>query len=258
VAKETPLQKTADASTSACAPLRDVAEAASTSPKLLYQLAAVHCFVWFALTVWNNFGLQFFTLTVYGGDGHADATGEEKKAFAAGQLAFSYGLQGKALLALLSSFLCTFLATLKSIPPRVVYAVFLTIGAVVSLAAAFLVQQNGTMAAVCLVVSCLPEVASFAVPFGLVAMLNQQAVKKGKPDKTGLQMALLNSCITVGQELCIMTKVILEVNMSTQQALTPMFAIGSIVLIVACVGILFIDDDLEKDDDDQDDLDPIE
>lgn len=255
VAKETPLE-TSDGNLSFCAPVKEVASAAVTSPKLLYQLFAVNVLVWIGLTVWNNFGLQFFGISVYGGDPHEDASEEATKAYEEGQKMFGQGIKYKALVQLVSSFVIMGLVQYcKCIPPRVMYAPWLLGGAVVSLLAAFVVGTNGTLAMICLCFSVLPEVGSFAIPYGLVAAMNKQAVKQGKEDKTALQLALLNSCITVGQELCILAKFGIEIFMPTKEALTPMFAAGGSLFTAATLGVLFVDDDVEGDDSDGSDSD---
>merc|ERR1711920_387921 len=206
---------------------------------------------WIGLTVWNNFGLQYFGISVYGGDPHEDASEELTKAYEDGQKAFGQGIKFKALVQLVSSFLIMGIVQYcKCIPPRVMYAPWLAGGAVVSLAAAFVVGTNGTLAMICLCFSVLPEVGSFAIPYGLVAALNKQAVKEGKEDKTALQLALLNSCITVGQEVCILAKFGIEIFMPTKAALKPMFAAGGSLLVAATGGVLLIDDNVEGEDSD--------
>merc|ERR1712107_21892 len=101
-----------------------------------------------------------------------------------------------------------------TIRPRLVYSPCIYIGAVVSILAAFMVRHSGTFAVACMVVSVMPETGSFAIPFGLVATLNKRAEEEGKQVSTALQMALLNCCVTVGQQICTMALSVVEVGLS--------------------------------------------
>jgi Na+/melibiose symporter-like transporter len=254
VAKETPLQSKPGEKAGCCDPVCEVKNAVVDSPRLLYHLAFVQCLVWVGLTSWNLYSLQWFTYSVHFGGQGDDATAEQKQEYADGQSAFTKGGQLKAIAQLVSSLLIILVLLQRWLPPRLVYAPCLFGGAVVSFLAAFLVQHNEGFATICMMLSVLPEVGSFAIPFGLVAVLNKAAEKEGKQVSTALQMALLNCCITVGQQLDTMTLAFLESRMSIQEALPLIFGLASGVFAVAGISALFLNDggDDEEDDDDDD------
>merc|ERR1712127_306906 len=106
-----------------------------------------------------------------------------------------------------------------TIRPRYLYSPCIFAGAAVSILAAFVVGHNHALSTISLTVSILPETGSFAIPFGLVAILNQRAAREGKHVSTALQMALLNCCVTVGQQICTMTLAGIEHVSSLEQAL---------------------------------------
>merc|ERR1712217_631546 len=113
-----------------------------------------------------------------------------------------------------------------SIRPRTVYAPCIYIGAIVSLVAAFVVGHSRTLAEICMAVSIMPETGSFAIPFGLVATLNKRAELKGKAVSTALHMALLNCCVTIGQQICTMTLAAIEGKLELDAALPCVFMIA--------------------------------
>jgi Na+/melibiose symporter-like transporter len=218
VAKETPLARDPDKDgTGACAPVVDVAKAVKGSPKILYHLAFVQCLVWIGLTSWNLYAGQWFGVSVYGG-------------------------QCKAVLGLVSSLIIILVLLYSKVPPRLVYAPCIFGGAVVGVLAAFFVKRSGFFALVCMTFSVLPEVGSFAIPFGLIAVLNKRAEQEGKQVSTALQMALLNCCITVGQQVCTMTLAAIEGQMSLAQALPVTFMVAAAAQAVGGASALFLDD----------------
>lgn len=243
VAKETPLKRDANApKQSACGPIMDVVKAVKGSPRLLYHLAAVQCLVWIGNTAWNLYAGQWFGNSVFQGDENAPDGSALKHAYEVGIKYFSWGGQGKAGLQLLSTLLIIGLLLGTTIRPRLVYAPCIFIGAVVSILASFMVGHSGTFAIACMVVSVMPETGSFAIPFGLVATLNKRAEEEGKPVSTALQMALLNCCVTVGQQICTMVLAGIEGKMTLEQALPCVFILAAGAQILAGVGALFLDD----------------
>jgi len=249
VAKETPIQLQPGKHPSVFRPFIDVAHAVTNSPKLLYHLAFVHCLVWSGLTVWHSFGGQWFGVSVYEGDFRQTATKEAADKWDESQQVFATAGLGKSFVQLLTSLLIIFIMVNKVVPPRLAYAPCILVGAVVSILAAFFVQHNSTFALLCMMFSVLPEVGSFAIPFGLVAVLNKRAEKEGKHVSTALQMALLNCCLTVGQEVTIVSTGSLERGRSIADTLKIEFAIAGVVLTVAFVGALLLND---RDDEDED------
>jgi Na+/melibiose symporter-like transporter len=255
VAKETPLQSKPGERPSVIQPLLDVGHAVRYSPRLLYHLAFVHCLVWSGLTVWNSFGGQWFGVSVYEGDFRKGATKEAEDKWDESQQLFSTAGLGKSFVQLVTSLLIIFIMLNKLLPPRLAYAPCIFVGAVVSILAAFFVGHNGTLALLCMMFSVLPEVGSFAIPFGLVAVLNKRAEKEGKPVSNALQMALLNSCITVGQEITIVSTGSLEHGRSIAEALKIEFTMAGVLLTVAGIGALLLNDTDEEDEDEDSDSD---
>jgi len=246
VAKETPLEKDlSQGRRSACAPLTDVSKAVKDSPRLLYHLAFVQCLVWVGNTAWNLYSGQWFENSVYLGD--EKGTPEQRLAYEEGQAAFAFGGQCKAVLQLISTLTIIGLLLNTTIRPRLLYAPCIFIGAVVSLLAAFAVHHSGAFAEICLAVSVMPETGSFAIPFGLVAILNKRAAEEGKQVSTALQMALLNCCVTVGQQICTLALAIFQGTMSFQQSLPCIFILAAVAQIVAGGSTLFLNDKIEPD-----------
>ncbi|CAK0796037.1 unnamed protein product, partial [Prorocentrum cordatum] len=243
VATETPLAQDPDKEgAGACAPVVDVAKAVRGSPRILYHLAFVQCLVWVGLTSWNLYAGQWFGVSVYGGDETAPQGSPEHDAYARGEAQFAQGGQCKAVLGLVSSLMIIMVLLHTKIPPRLVYAPCIFGGAVVAVLAAFFVQQNGLFALVCMAFSVLPEVGSFAIPFGLIAVLNKRAEQEGKQVSTALQMALLNCCITVGQQVCTTILACVEGQMSLAQALPVTFMVAAAAQAVGGMSALFLDD----------------
>jgi len=250
VAKETPIKPEPGYIPNACQPVKDVAHAITGSPKLLYHLAFVHCLVWSGLTVWNSFGGQWFGVSVYEGDFRTTATQEAADKWDASQHLFANAGLGKSFVQLVTSLLIIFVLVNKLVPPRMAYAPCILVGAVVSIVAAFFVQHNGTLAMLCMMFSVLPEVGSFAIPFGLVALLSKRAEAEGKHVSTALQMALLNSCITVGQEMTIVSTGSLEKGRSIADTLKIEFTSAAFMLTVAFIAALFLNDSDEPEEPD--------
>jgi hypothetical protein len=73
-------------------------------------------------------------------------------------------------------------------------------------------------------------------------MLNEQAAKEGKQVSTALQMALLNCCVTVGQQVCTMFLAAIESRIALDQALLIGFMLAAVSFGVAGIATLFLDD----------------
>jgi hypothetical protein len=193
-------------------------------------------------------------VSVYEGDFKQTATKEAADKWDESQQVFATAGLGKSFVQLLTSLLIIFIMVKKVVPPRLAYAPCILVGAVVSILAAFFVQHNSTFALLCVMFSVLPEVGSFAIPFGLVAVLNKRAEKEGKHVSTALQMALLNCCLTVGQEVTIVSTGSLERGRSIADTLKIEFTMAGVMLAVAFVGALLLNDK-DEDEDDEDDSD---
>jgi len=254
VATEKPLKPDPHAKRqSACAPVMNVVNAVTSSPRLLYHLAAVQCLVWIGNTAWNLYAGQWFGNSVYQGDETAPTGSSEKEAYAEGMSAFTFAGQGKAALQLISALVIITLLVYTKIRPRFVYAPCILAGAVVSILAACAVGHSGLYAMISMVISVMPETGSFAVPFGLVATLNKRAEEEGKQVSTALQMALLNCCVTVGQQICTMTLAVIEGKMSLERALPCVFILAAAAQLLGGVGALFLDDSPPADENPQSD-----
>jgi hypothetical protein len=242
VVREKPLVKPSAEGASCCAPVLEVVEAVKTSPFLLVHLAIVQCLVWMGLTAWNGYAGQWFGAAVYSGD--QEGTEEEQARYNAGVHDFGTAGQYKAILQLVSSLIIIAILLKTTVRPRFVYAPCIFIGAVACVCAAFFVGHNATFAIAMMVLSVMPETGSFAVPFGLVAILNKKAEEKGQKMSTALQMALLNSCITVGQQVCTFSLAAFEGKLSLAQALPLIFMMAAAAQTLAGTGALFLDDSI--------------
>mmetsp|Transcript_87859 Transcript_87859/g.283792 ORF Transcript_87859/g.283792 Transcript_87859/m.283792 type:complete len:325 (-) Transcript_87859:391-1365(-) len=242
VAREIPLNKADGPKKNACSPVLDVVEAVRHSPCLLYQLAGVQCLVWIGNTAWNLYSAQWFTQAVFQGAEHAGKGTEEYNNYVEGNAAFSFGGQMKSVLQLISTLVIMAILLKTTIRPRLVYAPCIFIGTVVSLLAAFVVGHAGGFAKLCLIFSIMPETGSFAIPFGLVATLNSRAAQEGKVVSTALQMALLNCCVTVGQQICTMILAVIESQMSLEKALPLVFMVAAVAQGFGGIGALFLND----------------
>ncbi|CAL1131183.1 unnamed protein product [Cladocopium goreaui] len=88
----------------------------------------------------------------------------------------------------------------------------------------------------------MPETGSFAIPFGLVATLNKRAEEEGKQVSTALQMALLNCCVTVGQQVCHMVLAIIEEHLPLEKALPCVFILAGVAHTLGGTSALCLDD----------------
>jgi len=216
--------------------------AVKDSPRLLYHLAAVQCLVWVGNTAWNVYAGQWFGNAVYQGDETAPDGSAKKIAYNEGISAFSHAGMAKSALQLVSTLAIIVILLKTTVRPRLVYAPCIYVGAVVSILAAFVVGHSATLAMICMAVSIMPETGSFAIPFGLVATLNKRAEEEGKRVSTALQMALLNCCVTVGQQICTLFLAAIEGKMSLEAALPCVFILAAVTQVLGGTGALFLDD----------------
>jgi hypothetical protein len=252
VAQEKPLERDPNApKVSVCDPVTNVWKAAKGSPRLLYHLAFIQTLIWIGLTAWNGYGGQWFANSVFQGDETAPEGSVEKEHYAEGIAAFSFAGQMKAVAQLLSTLLIMYLMMNTSIRPRYLYAPCIFIGFVSSLLAALVVGHDGNFAEVCMIMAVFPETGCFSIPFGLIATMNKRLEKQGKPVSTALQMALLNCCITVGQQICTLTLAGIEGKLSLEKALPCVFMLAAIAQGVAGGSTLFLDDKSVEDEPDK-------
>merc|ERR1712050_162950 len=105
---------------------------------------------------------------------------------------------------------------------------------------ATVVGHQHVLAATCFVLSNVPLTAIGSIPYGIVAVWSKAAVQAGNVGSVAMQMAILNCCITVGQELCHMILGGLESYEPVGVALKNLFIISAAVQAVAgiCTFIL--------------------
>jgi len=243
IAKEEPLVRPEGAPKEACcSAVTTVIRSVRGMPRLLYHLALVQCLVWIGNTAWTYYGAQWFANSVYEGDQHAPEGSHEKALYSKGIAAFSIGGQSRSGLQLLSALAIIAILLLTKLRPRLVYAPCIFIGALVSLLAAFAVGHSGAFAIACWTVSIMPETGSFAIPFGLVATLNKRAEEEGKQVSTALQMALLNCCVTVGQEVCHLALSLIEHSMELKAALPCVFILAGVAFSLGGTSALCLND----------------
>merc|ERR1711879_833971 len=83
--------------------------------------------------------------------------------------------------------------------------------------------------------------AAGSIPFGIVAVWNKMAEEAGHVGSVALQMAILNCCITVGQQLCTMIVMGFEGSgMETLEALKYLFIISMVANGVGGICSLFL------------------
>mmetsp|Transcript_57540 Transcript_57540/g.174000 ORF Transcript_57540/g.174000 Transcript_57540/m.174000 type:complete len:313 (+) Transcript_57540:2-940(+) len=243
VVSEKPLARDQGApAESMCTPIANIAKAVQGSPSLLYHLLVVQCFVWVGNTAWMSYAGQWFANSVYGGDQNSPDGSPEKLAYDQGMAAFSRGGQYRSILQLLSTLAIIAILVKTRLRPRSVYAPCILIGAVTSVLAFAAVGHLHTFALVCTAVSIMPVVGTFTIPFGLVGTLNRRAEMEGKQAETGLQMALLNCCCCVGQQLCTLALAALEERMPLKAALHYVFVLAAVAQGLGAVGAMFLDD----------------
>jgi len=242
IAKERPLAQADASGSGCCSAITTILHSVRGMPRLLYHLALVQCLVWIGNTAWTYYGAQWFTNSVYEGDQHAPEGSPAYDAYGAGNDAFGLGGQLRSGLQLLSALAIIAVVLFTRLRPRLVYAPCIYVGAVVSLLAAFAVGHSGAFAVLCWTFSILPETGSFAIPFGLVATLNRRAEEEGKQVSTALQMALLNCCVTVGQEVCHLALSLIEHRMELKAALPCVFILAGVAHALGGTSALCLDD----------------
>jgi len=206
----------------------------------------IQSMAFFGIQTWNAYSQQWFTSSVYQGEEQAADGTPEKEAFIDGKNAYALGGQLRSVVQLfVSLFIMVVLAT-TSLRPGFVYAPCLYIGAAASLLAAFAVGHSGTFAMTCLVLSIVAETGAGSVPYGLVASCSQQAEVAGKQTSTAMQMALLNCCITVGQQVTTLTLAGLETQLSLAQSLLIILGTTGVVYALAGTGALLLKKDVDQ------------
>mmetsp|Transcript_17472 Transcript_17472/g.54983 ORF Transcript_17472/g.54983 Transcript_17472/m.54983 type:complete len:479 (+) Transcript_17472:79-1515(+) len=242
IAKEEPLVLADAGGDACCSAVTTIVRSVRGMPRIFYHLAFVQCLVWIGNTAWTYYGEQWFANSVYGGDQHAPKHSPAWTAYADGVAAFSLGGQLRSGLQLLSALVIIALLLLTRARPRLVYAPCIYLGAVVSFLAALVVGHSRVLAIACLTVSIMPETGTFAIPFGLIATLNKRAEEEGRQVSTALQMAMLNACVTVGQEVCHLTQSIIVQSVGLTTGLLYLYVLAGSVHALGGTLALCLDD----------------
>eukprot|EP00415_Alexandrium_ostenfeldii_P001486 UN1486 len=125
------------------------------------------------------------------------------------------------------------------IPHHFIFAPLVFVGAVVCYLSAFQVGHSGSMAKLSLILSNIPLGAAGSIPYGIVAVWNSKAEESGT-SSLAMQMALVNCCITVGQQVCHTVLGALETSNPVPEALKQLFTYSMVANGVAAIGALFL------------------
>jgi len=156
-----------------------------------------------------------------------------------GANAFSTAGQLGSMFNLLLSFVFMGLG-FTSVPNNLIYAPCLFGGAAVCFMAAFVVGHSHNLAILCFVLSNVGLTAAGSIPYGIVAVWNKTAEEAGHAGSVAMQMAVLNCCITVGQQLCTMILGGLEGSFSVNDSLRGLYIISMVANGLGGVGSLFL------------------
>eukprot|EP00414_Alexandrium_minutum_P001241 CAMPEP_0113843416 /NCGR_PEP_ID=MMETSP0328-20130328/13241_1 /TAXON_ID=39455 /ORGANISM="Alexandrium minutum" /LENGTH=484 /DNA_ID=CAMNT_0000812375 /DNA_START=74 /DNA_END=1528 /DNA_ORIENTATION=+ /assembly_acc=CAM_ASM_000350 len=226
-------------SDSACGALTGIWSTLKDLHVAFYILIAVLCLLWFGNTVWGSYGKVWFTDSVWApcnATAPEGSTAYEKYHEAAE--AFSAAGEWGAGLSLLLAFVLMGLS-FTPIPHHFIFAPLVFVGAIVCYLSAFQVGHSGTMAKLSLILSNIPLGAAGSIPYGIVAVWNSKAEKSGK-SSLAMQMAIVNCCITVGQQVCHTVLGTFETSNPVPEALKQLFTYSMVANGVAAIGALFL------------------
>jgi len=260
VAKEVPLEHSddgdaegADGSCCACCgPVVVSFGSVKDMPRSFWHLAAIQCLVFFGIQTWNGYSQQWFTNSVFHGDGSAAAGTPEAIAYTQGKDDYAHGGQIRSIFQLVLSLTLMAVIAFTRIRPGWVYAPCIYISAIVSFLAAVAVGSSGSFAIACLVISIAAETGSGAIPYGIVARWNKKAEDEGKPTSTAMQMALLNCCITVGQQVTTLTLALMQIKIPLAKSLCIILGMTGAVYALAGTMTLCLRDSTDSDNGDTD------
>merc|ERR1712012_1202193 len=232
--------ESAPAEKSVCGPLSGLGEAMSNP--VMKHLAFIQSMVWVGLMCWVAYGGQWFANSVFEGDSNAPKGSAKEEHYAEGMQEFAFGGQVKSIVSLFFTLLVMFIMSNTKIRPRLIYAPTIFVGAFASFMASLVVGHNANFAVICMTLAEITMVGCFSVPYGLVAAINEKAAREGKQVSTALQMALLNCCVTVGQQVCTMVLAFIEGYLALDKALLIGFLVAGLALSVSGVATLFLND----------------
>jgi len=189
--------------------------------------------------VWGSYGKVYFTTSVYPGDPEAPPGSLAREVYVEGADAFSTAGQYGSIFNLFLSFAFMGLGY-TSLPNNLIYAPCLFVGAAVCFMCAFVVKHSHNLALFCFVLSSVGMTAAGSIPYGIVAVWNRAAEEAGQAGSVAMQMAILNCCITVGQQLCTMILGGLEGSFSVIDSLKGLFIISMVANGLGGIGALFL------------------
>jgi len=219
------------------ATMRGMCGACNGMPKAFYILLGVQCMVWLGNTVWGSYGEIWFTHSVYSGNPEAPKDSIPYTEYTQGESSFASAGQIGSVFNLLISFAFMGLAA-TTIPKHYIYAPCIFVGAFVCFMCAFVVGHSHLLAVLMFVLSNLALTAAGSLPYGIVAVWNRAAEEAGHEGSVAMQMAVLNCCITVGQQLCTMTYGGLVGSFSEVDALRYLYTASMIANFCGGVGAM--------------------
>jgi len=219
---------------------RGMRESFKGMPIGFYILIFVQCMVWVGNTVWGNYGQVWFTNSVFPGDSEAALGSVAHDNYVAGSAAFSTAGQFGSVFNLVLSFLFMGLG-FTSLPSKFIYSPCLVLTTIVCFFCAFVVGHSRVLAMTCFIISNVGLTAAASLPFGIVAVWNQMKEENtGEAGSVAVLMAILNCCVTVGQQLATIILTALEGPYSVAGALKGLFIISMVANGLAAIATLFI------------------
>jgi len=239
VAKEKQYVRSGKQEASVCGPIAGMGGAFKGMPKAFYILLFVQAMVWMGNTVWGTYGKVWFTTSVYPGDAEAPDAAIAHKEYVEGAAAFASAGQMGSIFNLVLSFGFMGLGYTK-IPSNYIYSPCIFIGAAVCFLCAFVVQHSHGLAVFCFVLSNVCLTAAGSIPYGIVAVWNRQAEERGQVGSVAMQMAILNCCITVGQQLCTMILGGFEGAVDVVEAVKYLYIVSMVANTLGGLGSLLL------------------
>jgi len=239
VAKEKQFVPVGGKKGSVCDAITGMSGACKGMPAAFYILLFVQAMVWLGNTVWGGYGMEWFTLSVYPGDPEAARGSVAREMYVAGETDFGTAGQLGSIFNLCLSFLFMGLG-FTSVPSHLIFAPCIFVGAGVCFLCAFVVGQSRSLAILAFVLSNVCLTAAGSLPYGIVAVWNKAAEQAGKAGSVAMQMAVLNCCITVGQQLCTMVLGGLEGTFEFVVAIKYLFIVSMMANGLAGVAALFL------------------
>lgn len=215
--------------------MKGMCGACNGMPKAFYVLLFVQAMVWLGNTVWGTYGKMWFTTSVYPGDAEALENTTAHTEYVDGATAFATAGQMGSVFNLVLSFGFMGLGYTK-LPYHLIYAPCIFVGAFVCFMCAFVVGHSHFLAILMFILSNVALTAAGSIPYGIVAVWNKAAEEAGKVGSAAMQMAILNCCITVGQQLCTMILGGLETTSGRADALKYLYTISMMANLAGGAG----------------------